>query len=444
LSESIRDLTDRVGWVHRTGGDGRIGAGRLKVSNQEIALEVPLDDATGAALGVSSAWLSNSEPEVPERLVFVDNDGRVGLEGCRVRRSSHRMFSELTPWAEIHADYAVDIQGLDHDFWNLNGVRSEIAGLAAWTGLSSLNARVTRDDDELVKSVEVTANSPSSIEIGTDYGLMLVPHFTATDSRSNGTYLLKQRVYIQTFTAQPVPFDRHAEVHQCMQDLLTIAFGTGCGLSVESASSTRYPLTKPRTGKVVGEKWRDVVAVWDGRGNLDTPMELPSNTWPLFTLADIGVDGVRRWIEEIDEWTRVVGPLSSSRFQTAVVIELRVMQAAVSLEALGYRIALRSRKIEPGGSLHFPQYLRLVADSLDCDLASVLRGDPANGVARFDDFSSWADAFTGVYRQAKHADHPLPDPIRAWVLAESGSLLVRLWLAREFGVSAAELENNVH
>jgi len=444
LTEGIRDLTDRVGWIHRTAGGGRIGAGRLKVSEHEIALEVPLDDGIGAALGVSTGWLSSGEAVVPERLVFIDHDGWVGLEGCRVRRSNYRVFSELTPWVEIHADYAVEMQGLDEDFWNLSGVRSEIAGLAGWTGLSSLHSQVTRNDDGLLKSVDVTANSPSAVEIGTDYGLKLVPHFTATGSRSNGTFLLKQHVYVQTSTAQPESFDHHAEVHQSMQDLLTVAYGTGCGLRVESASSARHPLTAPRTGKVIGEKWRDVVAVWHGRGNPDAPTELPSDSWPLFTLADIGTDGVRRWIEEVDDWIRVVGPLSSSCFQTSVVIELHVMQTAVSLEALGYRIALRRNKIEPGGSLAFPQYLRLIADSLDCDLASVLRGDPANGVARFDDFSGWADAFNDVYRQAKHADHPLPDSIRASVLAKSGSLLVRLWLAREFGVSAAELEKNVH
>jgi hypothetical protein len=318
-----------------------------------------------------------------------------------------------------------------------------MAGLAGWSALSSLTESQERDDHGLLNAVAVEARTPEQIDIGTRFSVTLHPHFAVTASRANGTYTLTQLVYVQTYADEPMPIEWHIEAHQSMQDLLTVAYGHGCGLRIDTGCSSRYPLTAPQTGQRIGDKWRDIVTNWNGRGPAGAPLVLPEPTWPLFSLEDIGPDGVRRWIEETDDWIRVVGPLAASLFQDQVVIELRIMQVAVSLEALGYRIALRQEQIKPGGSLSFPQYLRLIAGSVGCNLSAVLRGNPDNGVPAFQDFNAWATAFNEVYKQAKHADHPMPEPITAWVLAKSAELLLRIWLAREFGVSASTVEMNI-
>ena len=74
---------------------------------------------------------------------------------------------------------------------------------------------------------------------------------------------------------------------------------------------------------------------------------------------------------------------------------------------------------------------------------NVPRCDHYYGVGPFDEFSEWATAFNEVYKQAKHADHPLPNLHRAAILAQSGATLVRLWLAQEFGVTRLAKQTDV-
>ena len=352
------------------------------------------------------------------------------------------MMGELPPWVEIHADVAVELGKSDHEYWNVSGVRTEIAGLAGWSGLSSVRQTPERDADGLLSAVSVRAESPDPVEVPTEHGVSLYPHFALNASRANGRNTLTEKVFVQTRVDEPIPWADHLMTHQSVQDVVTIAYGWGCGQRATSACSSLYPLTKPRTNEVIGDKWNAVVAVWHGRGSDEHPMEIPQKRLPLFTFGDLGVIGVSRWIKEADHWSRVVGPLAASYFQKHVVVELKVMQVAVALESLGYRIALNQKLIQPGGLLNFRQYLDLIQQTADCDLSQVLRGNAENGVPAFANYAAWAAAFNEVYKQCKHADHPLPDTILGWVLADSGALLARLWLAREFGVSRTTVETN--
>ena len=74
-------------------------------------------------------------------------------------------------------------------------------------------------------------------------------------------------------------------------------------------------------------------------------MTVPDRARPLFTLDDIGVDNLRRWVDESQEWIRVVGPLVSTVYLSGAPVEVSVIQVGVSIEALGHRIAVREQRI---------------------------------------------------------------------------------------------------
>ncbi|MEE2056267.1 hypothetical protein [Rhodococcus artemisiae] len=157
-------------------------------------------------------------------------------------------------------------------------------------------------------------------------------------------------------------------------------------------------------------------------------------------MADSGVGNLHRWIGKPEEWTRVVGPLVASKYQRGSTVEEQLIQTAISIEALGYSVALREGQVRRGTSLSFPQYLKRIHETLDCSVKEVIAGSPQNEIPAFNNCEEWAEAFNEVYKQAKHADHPLPDPLRAVVLTDAGALLVRLYFAPEFGVERERLE----
>lgn len=443
MAQHFHELTERLGWVYLSDGLTRVGAARLTLTPPDITVEIPLDDEICTTLGISPRpTSSNDQTEPPSRLVFVDQHGRVGLSHCRNSKSTFHFGGDKTPWLQIKARYAVELGARDQDYWSVSGMRSEIAGLASWSGLASVAIKHKLNEDQLINGMSVTAESQPLVAIGTADGLALKPHFSLQESRANGEFILTERVFLQTWVDDPAPWESHIRTHQSMQDLLTIAYWCACGQQMKAVSSSRYPLERIRSGEAIGEKWQDVFVDWHGRGSYLTPQVLPDRRVPLFYFDDLGPEGVKRWVSESEKWTRVVGPLSASRYQANHTVEVTILQVGISIEALGYEIALRKGLIPPGGNQKFPQYLARIEETIECDLSAALGGH--SGIESFVTFNEWGSAFNAVYKEAKHADHPLPDPMRGWALAESGALLVRLWLAQEFGVERSKLEQQVN
>jgi hypothetical protein len=249
-----------------------------------------------------------------------------------------------------------------------------------------------------------------------------------------GRHEIIERMFVETrIEGDPVPLDQHLATHRNIQELLVIAYGKPCGQRLSWVSATTHPKQHPRTGKVIGDQWCGITSTWCGRGGANAPMELRSQH-ALFDFPDIRAEGVRRWVQEASQWARIVGPLVLWTFDSGSSVEVEVMQIAVALEALGHKIAVRQGRIHPNESCAFPVYLKLIGETLKCDVKYVIGGSPENGVHPHLDFKAWRQDFNELYKQSKHADHPLPDPIRGAIAAKSGALLLRMWLAQEFGV----------
>lgn len=438
MSENdFHDLAERLGRVYDAGSMEQIGSGRLKATREHIVLElIPDEEANQHIL------LAMPPREVPERLLFADRYGRVGLAGCTLRRSRRKM--ALPSWAEIHADHAIEIKQMNSDFTLVNHVRSEVAGLATWRTIIRPVVEATHysDDNDLITGVIFEAKAGDPREIGTRDGLRFVPYFSAHSSRkaSVARHEIIERMFVETCVeGDPVPLDEHLDTHRKVQELLVIAYGRPCGQKLVSVSSAASPKQNARTGDIVGDQWRGAISTWCGRGEASDPMELP-NEHPLFYLGDIGTAGIRRWVEESSEWARIIGPLVVWTFDSGGSIEVEVIQIAVALEALGHRIAVEQGLIKPNRSCHFPEYLELIGQTLNCDLAPVVKGSPENGVPAHPDYAAWSADFNMLYKQCKHADHPLPDGLRGAIAARSGALLLRMWLAQEFGVAPSTID----
>lgn len=430
MRNNFHELTDRLGRVHNAESGEQMGMGRLTASPGLIALEYLPDDGPR-----QSGVMFMPPREVPERLVFVDSRGVVGLDGCRVRRATRR--GNQPSRVEVHADHSIQLKRASADFTMVNSVRSEIAGLATWvTHQSSVEKTIYSNDDDLITSVEFKAKAVTPKEVGTAHGLRFVPFFDATSERnsSGGRHEIIEKMFVETqVDGDPLSLDTHLRTHRNVQELMVVASGEPCGQRLSWVASSANPSERviPRTGS--GDLWRGVISTWCGRGDADAPMELPRKH-TLFDYPDIGSAGVKRWVEEADDWARVVGPLVLWHFDRGSSVEVELLQIGVALEALGYKIAVRQGLIQPGGKQSFPQYLKRIGETLRCDVGPVIKGSPANGVPTHVDFEAWSDDFNLLYKQAKHADHPLPEGLRGVIAARSGALLLRMWLAVEFGV----------
>lgn len=442
MTKHLASKDARIGAVFRIGDDKPIGVGQLTITGEQILLQMPTDLGISMHMELPDPFAEATQPAFLRRLVFVDNSLKIGLGDCRIIGQSSNWGGDLTGRLRISARSAVTLGKRTDNYFEISGLRSEIDGLSAWTSLSSVEKTVHHDDVGLISGLTTSAHSQPPLAIGSALGLEFNPHFSFDESRVDGTHTITEKVLVQTMVDEPIDWDEHVRVHQSVQDLLTIAYWRRCTLRVSGVANKNHPIIDPSNGTGLGTKWQSAVSTWNGRANPAASSVLTDGDFPIFTFADIGASGVRRWVDEKEEWSRIVGPLSSSRFQRGATIEVFLLQVGVAIEALGYKIAERDGSLNPQGQLAFPQYLRRIHDSLDCSVAGVLRGDDQNNVGPFTGFDEWANAFNALYKGAKHADQPPPDPVRAWVIASSGALLVRLWLAREFGVPRENLERS--
>ncbi len=430
FNNDFHELSDRLGRVHDAESGNQMGSGRLTISPQRITLEYLPDNEPR-----QSGLMSMPPREVPERLVFVDSRGAVGLDGCGIRRATRR--GNQPSLAEVHADHCIQLSRLSADFATVNSVRSEIAGLATWvTQRSVVEQTVYSNDDDLITSVVFEAKAGKPKEVGTTDGLRFVPFFDTTSERSlsGGRHEIVEKMFVETrIDGDPIALDEHLKTHRNIQELLVVAYGEPCGQRLSWVASSANPSERviPRTGS--GDTWRGIVSTWCGRGDAEAPMEVPRKH-TLFDYPDISAAGVKRWAEESAEWSRVVGPLVLWHFDSGSSVEVELLQIGVALEALGYKIAVCKGLIPPGGSQSFPQYLKRIGETVKCDTGPVIKGSPDNGVPAHSEYEAWSEDFGLLYKQAKHADHPLPDPYRGVIAARSGARLLRMWLVVEFGV----------
>lgn len=428
---NFHSLTDRLGQVRAAESGDQIGSGRLQVTGEKIVLEYVPDDVHLRAL------LARMPSKVPERLIFVDHNGVIGLDGCALRRE--RLTEPLPSLVEVHADHAIQITEISHDFMEVTCVRSEIAGLASWKPVITPTVKTTRfNGDTLLTDVNFESKAGATKEIGTKDGLRIVPYFSANSSWTayGARHEIIERVSVETrVDGRTAPLTGHLKTHRKVQELLALAYGSSCGQRLVSVSSDTMP--RKYAGMVAsGDHWRGAISTGCWRGSTPYLME-PPNGHPLFYLDDIDETGICRWVEESSDWGCIVGPLMTWTFDNGGSVEVEVLQIAVALESLGHRIAVKQGLIKPNKRIkdyHFLDYLKKIGETLNCDVAPVIEGSPS--------YDTWSASFNDIYNQCKHADNPSPKGEHALIAARSGALLLRMWLAREFGVAPSTINRN--
>lgn len=193
-NNDFHELTDRLGRVGDAASGDQMGMGRLVARPEQIVLEYLPDNEPR-----QSGLMSMPPTEVPERLMFVDSRGTVGLDGCGTCRATRT--GNQPSLVEVHADHAIQITRLSSDLTTLNSVRSEIAGLATWVTQKSVVGKTTYiNDDDLITRVMVEARADNPKEVGTVHGLRFVPYFDITSERNSpgGRHEIVEKTFVET------------------------------------------------------------------------------------------------------------------------------------------------------------------------------------------------------------------------------------------------------
>jgi hypothetical protein len=417
-------LGQYVGFIMDQTEDTPHHTGTLIIEPDRIVLEIPL---LAPVTDAYDAWFQDDEA-MPSELFFRNDKHNFYLTGLRF--NYHR--SQMTGGfglGRATVDRVVNMGLSATSFELVNGLHSDLDGLPGWFGGSSISLGF-EGVTEGGQIVTIKGTPQPATPIPDIPELTFAPDFEFKSHKGNQQFEMSQAVSLETKYEEPTEWGIHARLHRAIQDLVCIAYWHPCNLVAASAQHQNDP-HMTAGGQDRGKAWRPAFTPDFGRRSAgQAPVPLPSNRRPLFRFIDIGAEGVAQWWAEYDQLGKAMWVLSASLFRSGGTVEVRLLQVATALEALGYYLATSSKERND----NFVPTVQRVVDRTDCARDEVLKGRTPE---------EWAIEFNTAYKGVKHANHALPGGINAYNCAKEGELLARLWLARHLGVSREFLDEKL-
>lgn len=376
------------------------------------------------ALGFVDAFRLNDDGrQIPEPLILRDGNGWLTLaEGYTAGASASSLGHSLE---RLRYSRAIHTGANGVDYAGVNGMTSEIDGLAKWAKLVPVTTQLMLGEEgKRIEGVSVVAENLDSLPLGGPLDLQLETSYSHNPTPKGGVYTISTALLVRTRSSELESWQTHQQTHRMTQDLMCLVYGKPCGsrlISVMREDDQELPPTDER------RYWRDAYQPSFGRA-VDPDRQLTDDDNPLFFLDEANADLVAKWLSEYSYWSRPTWIAMSALFHRALPVESRLLQVAVALEALGYAIA---EKANPDKKVSgtYEALLKNIFDFLGYEPDAVV----GEGGSR----DSWCKAFNEAYKGVKHADNDLTEGREAWTRAREGLILIRCWFAAALGVSEA-------
>ena len=423
------ERTPRLGWLFDGNPDTPEIAVMLQNTGDQIVLTVPTKGRTDRRNDAYFRWFRagtrfGDDPDrtkysygPPRVLMFQDNEGTAVLVGCRAVGGTSNLSAGV---GHIVPNFAV-LGGQSLKYSKINGLRSELPGLALWSGQQSVHTASKKDPGGRVKKVEVLLDSPPEIALSHRMNLALRPTWRTSYPDNIGTFAAHDVVEVATTTKQPRVWEEHLEGHIAVRELLVLAAWRNFGFLHLSVNRIDDP-QRVLSGDPVGPRWAEAV----------THLLHKHEAWSrnprfLFTFHDIGVRGVRRWLKLRSHFARAMQPLVAIADQKAAFWETRMVQSGIALEALGYQIEVDrgGKNLDKRGQLNYMDALQIILDDMTC--------------VPIDDPDDWKERSRDCYMGLKHPDRGLPDSLVLANTLRENLFILRVWLAARLGCPKATL-----
>lgn len=383
------------------------------------------------ALGFVDAFRLNSGGrQIPEPLILRDGDGWLTLvEGCTVGASASSLGHSLE---RLRYSRAIHAGANGVDYVGVNGMTSEIDGLAKWAKLVPVTTRLMLGEEgKGIEGVSVVAKNLDSLPLGGPLDLQLETSFSHNPTPKGGVFAISTALLVRTRSPELESWQTHQQTHRMMQDLMCLVYGKPCGSRLVSVMREDDQELPPKDER---RYWRDAYQPSFGR-TIDPDRQLTDDDNPLFFLDEANADLVAEWLSEYSYWSRPTWIAMSALFHRTLPVESRLLQVAVALEALGYAIAEKANPDKKVSGTY---------EALLKNIFEFLGYEPDAVVGEGGSRDSWCKAFNQAYKGVKHADNDLTDGREAWTRAREGLILIRCWFAAALGVSEEVVTQRLH
>lgn len=429
----------RLGWLIDGNPKTPKAAVMLRDTGSVIELRIPLQGMLRED-GPYARWWSSltmhaDDPEQtkysytpPRVMLFHDDCGVVALVGCRAGGARQTLDAG---YGVIVANYAV-LGGRSPKYDKINGMRSDIPAMAAWTGITSMAVKPNNDAEGLLESVQVELKRLAPIPVSRTLNLAIHPLWEARLPRT--AFSARERIMLGTMVKDARSWEDHLMVHGAVWDLVSIA-------AWRPFTVARLEVCRGddlvRTSRGMTERWSQVVTHRLPQYSDDDSRELSF----LFWYDNIGARGVKHWMHLREEYTDAFDPFLSILRSDEPWSDANVVQMGIVLEKLGYLIDCEKNggaNCNGRNQLSFNDALQVILDDMsvkpfvDENTTSDDMPDDESSAGNTSD--AWKANIRAAYMGLKHADCELPDSLDLINALRKSILVVRFWVAHQLGV----------
>jgi hypothetical protein len=380
------------------------------------------------ALGFADAFDLNSKLPLPDPLVARDGEGWLTLQEGRSGGASASTLAHSEQ--RIRYRLAIATGSNDVAYSKINGLRTEVEGLARWAKMTTVETRLHFKDREGVTGLELSAKNMPDHVLGGSFDLRLTTSYSHQPRPKDGVFTITDRLTVETRTRSGRSWADHSAQHRMIQDLMCLAYAFPCAATMKSAM--RHDDQPVDINKDKRRWWPEAFEPTFGRG--DGSHDLLDDREPLFYLDETDPARVSAWLTGFQQWSRPTWIAVTTLFQSNSTVESQLLQIGVALEALGYAVW---RQTHPSSrkAPSYPELLKIVTDTVGIANAATY------GKSKRAD--RWRDQFNRAFKGAKHADNAPVTSNEAIDRARQGFLLIRCWLALELGVDKTLLRRRL-
>ncbi|MGO2634452.1 MAG: hypothetical protein ACTH9H_11955 [Galactobacter sp.] len=423
----------------KTIGPGEWQLGSLYDDSNDIICRGVVVENNGTDIRVHVEWQNEEEAQArwfghwktldevddpqgpPESMVFRNSHLSLSLGGCRTA-NYHRNIGGPGN-ATIVADMAIEGSQYTIEGQLINGLETEISGLADWLGRRSWEKIDTFGGAGRGSSISLeTRDVPEEVLSVGDFSVKLL---TTCESPGNGLEMsFKTRVFVRTECVEPKPFDEHMVVHDALRNLLMLSRWVPVETNAIRVQREKEPI-RSVGGKPLAKAWLSVPIQGD-------PIDVPNvNKHPhIYRFEDLEMAGIESWLKLHSKYQRTIRPLVTSRSFKQVTPEALMLEAGIALEALGLSLFMDDGLSKSKANLKpLPSRVERVWAEVSDVIPERLVG--------------WRERVAHIYNSIKHANRELPpevDILNCWSMTV---LVIRTWFGLKLGISAEELRQRI-
>jgi hypothetical protein len=205
--------------------------------------------------------------------------------------------------------------------------------------------------------------------------------------------------------------------HRKFRDLMSLILGTGARFLGHSIRDQRFGL-QTLDGKIHGADYERLIAARTVVDHYTPTSEPGTSNWPILSTKDLSPEDFTWWARQYDNSRRFILPSASTLQRSNMLAEDRVVNASMSIEALG--AALGPVKGEgptlAGTNRTTATYFYRIIETVGIDVSPIAGGSV-----------ELARALADTYNTIKHADRgDFPDGLHSIYAGRLSLMLIRM------------------